>query len=44
VDYYKEPKDGIPRALHFTNGGPWLNEYKDCEYSNLWFDFKNKIS
>jgi lipopolysaccharide biosynthesis glycosyltransferase len=44
VDYYSEPKDGTPKALHFTDGGPWLEQYKKCEYSNLWFDFKNKIS
>lgn len=44
VDYYKEPQDGSPKALHFTEGGPWLDEYKNCEYSDVWFDFKNKIS
>jgi lipopolysaccharide biosynthesis glycosyltransferase len=36
VDWYKEPDDGKPLALHFTEGGPWLEEYKNCEYSQLW--------
>ena len=43
VDWYKEPKDGKPKALHFTEGGPWFENYKNCEYSNLWFSEKNKL-
>lgn len=23
-------------ALHFTQGGPWLEKYKDCPYADLW--------
>ena len=37
VNWYKEPKDGYPSALHFTEGGPWFENYKDCAYSNKWF-------
>lgn len=33
VGWYKEPADGNPKALHYTQGGPWLEEYKNCEYS-----------
>lgn len=33
VNWYQEPKDGSPKALHYTEGGPWFEEYKDCEYS-----------
>lgn len=36
VGWYSEPEDGVPNALHYTEGGPWFNEYKDCEYSNEW--------
>ncbi len=39
VGYYKEPSDGNPKALHYTDGGPWLEEYKNCEYSNIWNKF-----
>tara|TARA_R110002050_G_scaffold90252_2_gene189978 strand:- start:178 stop:873 length:696 start_codon:yes stop_codon:yes gene_type:complete len=27
-----------PKALHFTEGGPWFKEYRNCEYSFLWKD------
>ena len=32
----QEVKD--PKLIHYTIGGPWFNEYSDCEYSNEWFD------
>ena len=28
----------LPLVLHFTNGGPWLLEYKDSDYAQLWRD------
>ena len=43
VNWYKEPNDGTPKALHFTEGGPWFENYKDRDYSDLWFKEKNKI-
>ena len=36
VGWYKEPKDGSPKVLHYTEGGPWFKEYRDCEYNNVW--------
>lgn len=36
VNWYKEPKDGKPSALHFTEGGPWFENYINCDYANLW--------
>lgn len=24
------------RMIHFTNGGPWLKEYENCEFAELW--------
>lgn len=39
VGWYQEPKDGIPKALHFTEGGPWFDSYKDCEYSNYYYKY-----
>lgn len=38
VGWYKEPEDGRPYALHYTEGGPWLDNYRDCEYSDLWLN------
>lgn len=45
VGYYKETETFKPKALHFTDGGPWHNNYENCEYSDLWkkeYDLLNK--
>ena len=34
--WYKEPDDGKPKAIHYTEGGPWFKDYRNCEYSELW--------
>ncbi len=39
VGWYKEPQDGKPKALHFTEGGPWFEDYKDCEYSDVYYKY-----
>jgi lipopolysaccharide biosynthesis glycosyltransferase len=36
VGWYKAPKDGEPKVLHYTEGGPWFKEYRDCEYNDVW--------
>ena len=36
VGWYKEPMDGSPKALHYTEGGPWFKEYQKCEYAVDW--------
>jgi lipopolysaccharide biosynthesis glycosyltransferase len=38
VNWYKEPQDGTPKLLHFTEGGPYFKRYQDVEYANLWLD------
>tara|TARA_E500000318_G_scaffold111407_2_gene129894 strand:+ start:3289 stop:3960 length:672 start_codon:yes stop_codon:yes gene_type:complete len=40
VGYYKEKDYFKPKALHFTDGGPWLKEYKGCEFSKVWLDYE----
>ena len=25
--------------IHFTEGGPWFEEYESCDYSNEWFKY-----
>lgn len=37
VGWYKEPEDGVPKALHYTEGGPWFKEYETCEYAVNWY-------
>lgn len=36
VNWYKEPQDGNPFALHYTEGGPWFDDYRDCDYHGIW--------
>ena len=36
--WYKEPDDGNPKAIHYTEGGPWFENYRDCEYHQKWKD------
>lgn len=40
VGWYKEPLNGKPKALHFTEGGPWFDKYKNCEYSDIYNLYK----
>jgi lipopolysaccharide biosynthesis glycosyltransferase len=40
VGWYKEPTNGRPKALHFTEGGPWFESYKNCEYSETYNIYK----
>ena len=40
VGWYTEPEDGTPKALHYTEGGPWFEEYKDCEYAKDWYQIQ----
>jgi len=34
--WYSEPQDGSPKAIHYTEGGPWFKEYRRCEYHKVW--------
>lgn len=36
--WYKEPQDGSPKAVHYTEGGPWFENYRFCEYHQEWKD------
>jgi len=33
VGYYKDIE---PKIIHYTDGGPWFNEYSNIEYGDLW--------
>ena len=32
---YPMPSD-VPAAIHFTNGGPWFDEWRDVGFADLW--------
>ena len=36
VGHYTEPNDGKPKVLHYTEGGPWFENMRDCEYDHIW--------
>jgi hypothetical protein len=42
VNWYHEPKDGQPKAIHYTEGGPWFDNYKFCEYGYQWAVERNQ--
>jgi len=35
----EDQPDVDPKLVHFTLGGPWFDEYKDCEYADEWLDY-----
>ena len=39
VGWNKESKDGKPFAYHWTEGGPWFENYRDCEYKEVWYNY-----
>jgi hypothetical protein len=43
VGWYKEPEDGSPKLLHYTEGGPWFERYKDCEFADKWISVANTL-
>ena len=40
--WYKEPQDGKPKAIHFTEGGPWFKNCQDVDYADLWIATANQ--
>ena len=34
--WYKEPTDGKPKLIHYTEGGPWFENYRECDYHAEW--------
>ena len=43
VGWYHEPYDGKPKALHYTEGGPWFSNYEHCDYATAWLDCKREF-
>lgn len=33
------PDQGYPKAVHFTEGGPWFPKYEDVTYANEWTEY-----
>lgn len=43
VGWYHSPWDGSPRALHYTEGGPWFDNYSTCEYASTWMAYRAQM-
>ena len=43
VDYDPEKPMVELSNLHFTTGGPYFDEYKDCGYADLWFEERDRM-
>lgn len=43
VGYYTETPTSKPKALHYTDGGPWHKGYENCEYNEIWTSKYNEM-
>jgi hypothetical protein len=41
--WYNEPQDGKPKAIHYTEGGPWFKEYRRCDYHKIWKQYLREM-
>jgi hypothetical protein len=39
----KRPATGTPKAVHFTRGGPWFENWRSVEYAELWLQEEAKM-
>jgi hypothetical protein len=39
-----EPHNEKPSLVHWTNGGPWFDEFKDCKFSEEWNSYRLSCS
>jgi len=37
VDYDDPAHYPYPKNLHYTTGGPWFQEYRECDWAEEWF-------
>ena len=42
VNWYHEPVDGKPKAIHYTEGGPWFPAHEHTEYGANWVNMYNE--
>ena len=39
---HSEKNTSVINAIHYTEGGPWFKEYRQCSYGNLWWNTYEK--
>jgi hypothetical protein len=40
----EKPAKGTPKAVHFTRGGPWFDNWKNVDYGELWIAERDAMS
>ena len=43
VNYYNDTNIKDIKALHFTDGGPWHDNYRNVIYGDLWINYLNPL-
>ncbi len=43
VSEYEKPA-AVPKLIHYTLGGPYISGYEDCDYSDLWFKARDRMT
>lgn len=44
-EYYKKlPSDVTPKNIHFTSGSPFMAGYEDCDYSEVWYKYRDEMN
>ena len=44
VGWYKLEVKNYPKAIHFTEGGPWHKGFENCEFSDIYKQFKKELT
>jgi hypothetical protein len=39
----QKPERGTPKAVHFTRGGPWFEQWRHVDYGGLWLAERNEM-
>lgn len=39
AEWYTPEESRLPKAIHFTEGGPWFPDYRNTDYAKEWFEY-----
>lgn len=43
IPNHSEKNTDVIRNIHYTEGGPWFENYRNCKYSKLWWENYNSF-
>lgn len=38
------PGNIIPKVIHYSEGGPWMQDYEDCLHADTWYNYYTSFS